>query len=389
MIPRIIQQQVVDNLISRHKIVLIFGARQVGKTTLLRIVQEQLEKSGRRVRYINCDIQEERQAINTTARALLDRVVQDRDVLLIDEAQNLDNPGLILKILYDTYPGVQIAATGSSSFDLRNRVSDPLTGRFIDFTLFPLSFAEILAASPVGADPALRKPYADNLLETLLLYGLYPEIYTEGDQAFRKEHLTRLVDSYLFRDIIAFDRIRRSQTVVDLTRALAYRIGNLVNETELASRLKIDRKTVMNYMEILEKSFVIVRLTPFSNNPRQEIGKQMKVYFTDIGIRNALIGDFNSLMVRSDVGALWENFVIMERLKSLAYQRQSSQPHFWRSYQGAEVDYLEIEGSAIKAFEIKYGATPSLSRGAKTFQDAYSVPVQLVNRENYLDFIEL
>lgn len=318
-------------------------------------------------------------------------MVQDREVLLIDEAQNLDNPGLILKILTDTYPGVQIAATGSSSFDLRNRVSDPLTGRFIDFTLFPLSFAEILAASPSGTDPALRKPYADNLLENLLLYGLYPEIYTEGDQAFRKEQLTRLVDSYsyLFRDMIAFDRIRRSQTVVDLTRALAYQIGSLVNETELASSLKIDRKTVMHYMEILEKSFVIVRLTPFSNNPRQEIGKQMKVYFTDLGIRNALIGDFNSLMVRSDVGAMWENFVIMERLKSLAYQRQSSQPHFWRSYQGAEVDYLEIQGSAIKAFEIKYGAASSLPRGAKTFQDAYSVPVQLVNRENYLDFIEL
>ncbi len=388
MIPRFIQKQVVDNLLSRHKIVLIFGARQVGKTTLLRIVQEQLENSGRRVRYINCDIQEERQAIDTTARALLDQAVQDRDVLLIDEAQNLDNPGLILKVLHDLYPDVQIAATGSSSFDLRNRVSDPLTGRFIDFTLYPLSLGEILAAAPVGADPALRKPYADNLLENLLLYGLYPEIYTEGDQSFRKEQLSRLVDSYLFRDIIAFDRIRRSQTVVDLTRALAYQMSNLVSETELASRLKIDRKTVMSYLEILEKSFVIVRLTPFSNNPRQEIGKQMKVYFTDLGIRNALIGDFNSLMVRTDIGAMWENFVIMERLKFLAYQRKSSQPHFWRSYQGAEVDYLEVDGSAIKPFEIKYSASSILSRGAKTFQDVYSVPVQLVNRENYLDFLK-
>ena len=389
MIPRFIQKQVVDNLLSRHKIVLIFGARQVGKTTLLLIVQQELENSGRRVRYINCDIQEERQAINTTARALLDRLVQDKDVLLIDEAQNLDNPGLILKILYDLYPEVQFAATGSSSFDLRNRVSDPLTGRFIDFALYPLSFGEILAVAPIGADLAFRKPYADNLLENLLLYGLYPEIYTEADQSFRKEHLTRLVDSYLFKDIIAFDRIRRSQTVVDLTRALAYQIGNLVSETELASRLKIDRKTVMNYMEILEKSFVIVRLTPFSNNPRQEIGKQMKVYFTDLGIRNALIGDFNPLMVRSDVGALWENFVIIERLKFLAYQRQTTQPHFWRSYQGAEVDYLEVDGKAIKPFEIKYGVSTSLSRGAKTFQDAYSVPVKVVNRENYLDFLEL
>jgi len=380
---------VVDNLLFRHKIVLIFGARQVGKTTLLRIVQEQLEKSGRRVRYINCDVQEERQAINTTARALLDRLVQDRDVLLIDEAQNLDNPGLILKILHDLYPNVHIAATGSSSFDLRNRVSDPLTGRFIDFALYPLSLGEILAAAPVAADPPLRKSYADNLLENILLYGLYPEIYTEGDSTFRKEQLTRLVDSYLFRDIIAFDRIRRPQIVVDLTRALAYQIGNLVSESELASRLKMDRKTVMNYMEILEKSFVIVRLTPFSNNPRQEIGKQMKVYFTDLGIRNALIGDFNPLMVRSDVGALWENFVILERLKVLAYQKQAAQPHFWRSYQGAEVDYLEIEGKTINPFEIKIGISKSLSRGAKNFQDSYSVPVKLVNRENYLDFLEL
>jgi len=376
-------------LLSRHKIVLIFGARQVGKTTLLRVVQEQLENSGRRVRTINCDIQEERQAINTTARSLFDRLVQDRDVLLIDEAQNLDNPGLILKILHDLYPGVQIAATGSSSFDLRNRVSDPLTGRFIDYTLYPLSLGEILATGPVGADPALCAPYADNLLETLLVYGFYPEIFTEGDQAFRKEHLVRLVDSYLFKDIITFDRIRRSQIVVDLTRALAYQIGNLVSENELASRLKIDRKTVMNYMEILEKAFVIVRLTPFSNNPRQEIGKQMKVYFTDLGMRNALIGDFNPPRLRSDAGALWENFLILERLKIRAYQRRPSQPHFWRSYQGAEVDYLEVDGTTINPFEIKYGISSSLSRGAKSFQDAYAVPVKLVNRGNYLDFLGL
>jgi predicted AAA+ superfamily ATPase len=386
MIPRFIESRVLDHLAARHKIILVFGARQVGKTTLLHDIQQKLEFTGRRVRYINCDVQEERQAVNTTARALLDRLVMDRDILMIDEAQNLDNPGLTLKIFHDTYPHIGVIATGSSSFDLRNRVSDALTGRYIDFTLYPLSFGEIIAATPVGNDPALRKQYADNLLEDLLLYGLYPEVYTEGNPTFRKEHLTRLMDSYLFKDILAYERIQRSQAIVDLTRALAYQIGGLVSENELASRLKLDRKTVQHYLEILEKAYVIRRLTPFSNNPRQDIGKLSKIYFTDLGIRNALIGDFNPLMVRQDVGALWENFIILERMKLHSNQVQVVQAHFWRTYNGAEVDYLEVAGKSIQGFEIKYTAT-NLRGRLESFEQTYSTTVKLVNRDTYLEFL--
>jgi predicted AAA+ superfamily ATPase len=386
MIPRFISQSIIDHLATRHKVILIFGARQVGKTTLLHEVEKQVTQSGRRVRYLNCDINEERQAINTTARASLDRLVQERDILMIDEAQNLDNPGLTLKILHDVYPDLGVIATGSSSFDLRNRVSDALTGRYIDFTLYPFSLGEVLTATPTGNDPALQKSYADNLLGDLLLYGMYPEIYTEGNPTFRKEQLTRLVESYLFKDIFTFERIQRSQAIVDLTRALAYQIGNLVSESELASRLKIDRKTVLHYLEILEKAHVIVRLTPFSNNPRQEIGKQSKIYFTDLGIRNALIGDFNSLSVRPDVGALWENFIILERLKRFKNRGQTVQAHFWRSYTGAEVDYLEVEGSSVKGYEIKYSAS-TLKHLVTAFEQPYHAIVELVNRDNYLEFL--
>ena len=254
MIPRFLEETIIERCTSLHKVILILGARQVGKTTLLHAIESRLARAGRRVRYLNCDVEEERRAIDTTARTLLDRLVAGVDVVLVDEAQRLDNPGLTLKILYDLYPQLVVIATGSSSFDLRNRVTDALTGRYLDFTLFPFSLGEMLTASGVLSDLALRQPSADALLPGLLLYGLYPEIYLAGDPKTRQLLLAKLVESYLFKDILAFQRIRYSQVIVDLARALAYQVGNEVNETELASRLKIDRKTVVSYLDILEKA---------------------------------------------------------------------------------------------------------------------------------------
>jgi hypothetical protein len=386
MIPRLLEQTVLERLTSLRKILLILGARQVGKTTLLLAIQSRLRNEGRRVRYLNCDLSEERSAVNTTARTQLDRLVAGVDVLLVDEAQRLDDPGLTLKILYDLYPQLAVIATGSSSFDLRHRVTDALTGRYLDFTLFPLSLDEVLAAAGVLSDLALRQPAANALFPDLLLYGLYPEIYLAGDPKTRQLLLAKLVESYLFKDILAFQRIRYSQVIVDLARALAYQIGHEVNESELASRLKIDRKTVVSYLDILEKSYVIMRLHPFANNPRREIGKQTKIYFLDLGIRNALINDFNELAIRADRGRMWENFLVVERLKHYANRGETVRSRFWRAYGGAEVDYLEEAADGLHAYEFKYGGG-SMRTGGEAFRRAYDTGVQLVNQENYLDFV--
>lgn len=386
MIPRFLEQTVLERLVTLRKVFLILGARQVGKTTLLRSIESRMVQDNRRVRYLNCDLAEERSAVNTTARTRLDRLVSGLDVLLVDEAQRLDDPGLTLKILYDLYPQLIVIATGSSSFDLRNRVTDALTGRYLDFTMFPLSVGELLADAGVLSDQALRQPAADALLPELLLYGQYPEIYLAGDPKSRQLLLAKLVESYLFKDILTFQRIRYSQVIVDLARALAYQIGNEVNETELAGRLKVDRKTVVSYLDILEKSFVILRLHPFSNNPRREIGKQTKIYFLDLGVRNALINDFNDLAIRADRGRMWENFLVVERLKWFANRGETVRSRFWRAYGGAEVDYLEEAAQGPRAYEFKYGSGP-LRAGGEAFRRAYDARVELVNQENYLDFL--
>jgi predicted AAA+ superfamily ATPase len=359
----------------------------VGKTTLLQALEAHLISLGKSTRYLNCDLEEERRAINTTSRTLLDRLVAGVDVILVDEVQRLDNPGLTLKILVDLYPQLTILVTGSSSFELRNQMSDALTGRYLDYRLYPFSIGEVLQAAGVLEDLALRKPTADALLDDILRYGLYPEIYLEPNPSVKQLLLSKIVESYLFKDILSFQRVRYSQTIIDLARALAYQIGNEVNENELANRLKIDRKTVVSYLDILEKTFVVHRLSPFSRNPRREIGRQSKIYFLDLGIRNALIGDFNDLSLRPDRGVVWENFLIIERLKAFQNRGKSIQGRFWRAYSGAEVDYLEESSiGTLHAFEFKY-ASSTATRGAESFAKAYAVDVQLINQENYLTFL--
>lgn len=389
MIPRLIQDLVYSNLISSRKVILVLGARQVGKTTLVKNIQKKLEEDRKKILYLNCDIEEDRGAINTTSIAVLEKLLllPEIDILLIDEAQRLDNPGLTLKIIYDNFPNTKVFATGSSSFDLKNKLSDPLTGRYLDFTLYPFSFTEILGANNSSLQKVLLKNQADNLLSGVMTYGLYPDIYLEGNPQQKEILLDKIVESYLFKDILTFQRVKNSQAIKDLTRALAYQIGSEVNENELSNRLKIDRKTVVSYLDILEKAYVIVSNHPFSKNPRREIGKNYKIYFVDLGIRNSLIGDFNALPLRKDAGFLWENFLFMERRKLFANNQIGHSSYFWRSYSGAEVDYIEkVTNKNLEAFEFKY-STNTLSKGAKSFVNEYKTQVQLINKDNYLEFI--
>lgn len=389
MILRLIEELVLSSLTYHQKIILVLGARQVGKTTLAKNIGRKLEEDERKVLYLNCDLSEDVTAINTTSYAVLERllVLPNTDVLIIDEAQRIDNPGLTLKIIHDNFPAVRVLATGSSSFDLKNKLSDPLTGRYLDFTLYPFSFTEVLRINNPSSNEVLLKNQADELLPQTMLYGLYPEVYLESDPAQKQILLDKIVESYLFKDILTFQRVKNSQAIKDLTKALAYQIGSEVNENELANRLRIDRKTVVSYLDVLEKAYVIVSAHPYSKNPRREIGSHYKVYFVDLGIRNALIGDFNPIDLRIDAGALWENFLFIERMKLFANSGKSVTANFWRSYSGAEVDYIEKATSQeLKAFEFKYGAG-SLSKGASSFTGDYGVTVQLVSRDNYLDFL--
>ncbi len=387
MILRLVEELVFSNLKSSGKIILVLGARQVGKTTLIKDIGRKLQGEGKKVLYLNCDLAEDNTAINTNSKSVLERLLSGVEVLLIDEAQRLDNPGLTLKIIYDNFPNVRVLTTGSSSFELKNKLSDPLTGRYLDFTLYPFSFAESLQAGDSSSNEVLLKNQADALLPQVMLYGLYPEVYLTNTPEQKQALLERIVESYLFRDILSFQRVKNSQAIKDLTKALAYQIGSEVNENELANRLKIDRKTVVSYLDILEKSFVIVSTHPYSKNPRREIGSHYKIYFVDLGIRNALIGDFNSIDLRSDAGFLWENFLIVERKKLFANSGRSVSSNFWRSYSGAEVDYIEkVTSEELKAFEFKIGSG-ALSKGASSFTSNYGVLVQLINTENYLDFI--
>ena len=390
MIPRLIEDSIITKLKESGKIILLLGARQVGKTTLVRNIQTKLEAEGNKTLYLNCDIAEERVSVNTASRIVIEHLIANIDVLLIDEAQGLDNPGLTLKNIHAIAPYLKVLATGSSSFELKNRLSDPLTGRYIDLTLYPLSFMETLGDgdNEPFANPIIVKNKADALLPSTLLYGLYPEVYLKGNPTEKAALLDRLIESYLFKDILTFQKVKNSQAIKDLTRALAYQIGSEVNENELSKRLKIDRKTVVSYLEVLEKSYVIVKIHPYSKNPRREIGKNYKVYFVDLGIRNALIGDFNSPELRADLGFLWENFLFMERQKYFANKNQKNQTFFWRSYGGAEVDYLEKSfNTPLKAYEFKY-RNKTLSKGAGSFTGDYQTSVSLITRENYLQFIK-
>ncbi len=282
-----------------------------------------------------------------------------------------------------------ILVTGSSSLDLQNKLNETMTGRLFEFKLFPLSFTEILTPkSGVSDNEYLRSQSANALLPMVMTYGLYPEVYLSGNPERKQRLLVGITKNYLFKDVLAYKGVRNSQAIQDLARALAYQIGSEVNENELAKRLGIDRKTIASYIDILEKAFVLIRLTPYSKNLRREISGKYKVFFVDLGIRNALIGDFNPPNIRSDLGAMWENFCTIERIKAYANKNEDLVHYnFWRSYDGAEVDYVEkVYNKPLTAYEFKYQGS-RLKKGAYSFKNAYNTEVKLINNENYLNFI--
>lgn len=341
MIQRQLQQSVVSDY-HRGKVIVILGARQTGKTTLI----EQLSADTEQVLRLNCDDYDDVQLLEGRTSTELQQLLSPYRMVLIDEAQRVPNIGLTLKKIGDLHlADTQVIVTGSSSLDMANRINEPATGRLIEHQMFPLSLAE-LAAHTSERDEA-------RLLESRLIYGMYPEVVT--DPAHARSLLSTLSNSYLYKDILSFRGMKKLEMLQKLLQALALQLGSEVSYNELSNLLGIDRETVENYISLLEKCFVVFRLSSFSRNLRNEIKKGKKVYFYDNGIRNAIISNFAPLSLRTDAGMLWENFMVSERVKRNAYRGSYAHLYFWRTHDQKEIDLIEEEDGQLRAYEFKWG----------------------------------
>ena len=363
----------IDNKLFNGKIIILTGARQVGKTTLLKQILRQKEG----VMWLNGD---ELQVQNLFANASADRLLSEfgnSKIVILDEAQRIENIGLRLKLIADSDSDIQVIATGSSAFELANRVNEPLTGRKWEYQMFPLSFGEMVAHH--GKLKEMR------MLPRRIIYGYYPEVVTnDGNEV---EILKLLTDAYLYKDILSWESIKHPDKLQTLLRALAYQVGSQVSYNELGQMCSMDSKTVERYITLLEQCYIIFRLPSFSRNLRHELKTSRKIYFYDNGIRNALIADYNAPEVRQDIGALWENFVIAERMKSNEYYSRWVNRYFWRTKQQQEIDYLEEGGGKLHAYEMKWNPRAKASI-TKTFTEAYpNTEFQVITPDNIADFL--
>lgn len=372
MIERLLYKT-IENKLFVGKIIILTGARQVGKTTLLKQLLQQKEG----VLWLNGD---ELQVQNLFANASADRLLSEfsnSKIVILDEAQRIENIGLRLKLIADSDSEVQVIATGSSAFELANKVNEPLTGRKWEYQMFPLSFGEMVAHH--GKLKEMR------MLPRRIIYGYYPEVVTnDGNEV---EILKLLTDAYLYKDILSWESIKHPDKLQTLLRALAYQVGSQVSYNELSQMCSMDSKTVERYINLLEQCYILFRLPSFSRNLRHELKSSRKIYFYDNGIRNALIADYRAPEVRQDVGALWENFVIAERMKSNEYYHRWVNRYFWRTKQQQEIDYLEEGGGKLHAYEMKWNPRAKASI-TKTFTDAYpNTDFQVITLDNIAVFL--
>ena len=375
MIPRYIEKQVVERLNDSNKIVILYGARQVGKTTLIKKILNGREQ---RILEINADERKYQEVLSSQDLNQLQRLVAGYDLLFIDEAQRIPNVGLNLKILHDNIQELKIIVTGSSSLELANKISEPLTGRTWTFRLFPISILEWAE---------LLNPFEiDQRLNEFLTFGMYPEVFKYKNDLDKMDYLKELTQSFLYKDLLDLSQIKNSGKIYDLLKLLAYQIGSTVSYNELGKKLGLSTDTVISYIDLLEKVFIIFRLPGFSRNLRKEITKNKKVYFYDVGVRNALIEEFSSPEKRPDIGHLWENFIISERIKRNLYQRAHTNHYFWRTYTGAELDFVEQSTGMLLGTEIKWAKKNA--KAPKTWLESYSESdFRCINMENYFEYL--
>ncbi len=364
----------IEKSLNKGKIIIIFGPRQVGKTTLVR---QFLNKDSV---YYNCDQEEPRSGFEQANLEKLSIFVKPYKTIIIDEAQRIPNSGLILKILIDNFPEKNFIVTGSSSLDLSSSIIEPLTGRYISYMLFPISYSEYTKEK----NPIERR----ELFENILLYGTYPDTLLAPSAAEKIEKNKAITESYLFKDIFMLDGIKNSAALRLITQSIALQLGNEISLQELSRFSQVDVKTVKRYLDLLEKAFVIFSLPPYFTNKRKSISRLKKYYFYDTGIRNALIRNFNPLNLRTDVGALWENFCLVERMKRNQKQDYFPLSYFWRSYTRQEVDLVEDYGGELKGYECKL-TKQKISKATKTAftEDTKAQTVEIINKENVEKFI--
>ncbi|MFA5886355.1 MAG: ATP-binding protein [Patescibacteria group bacterium] len=366
-------QKDLEKALFKGKIVVLYGARQVGKTTLVKKI---IEKYGNDSLYLNCDEIDIREALTDKTSTELKSFIGSRRLVVIDEAQRVKNIGLTLKLISDNFPKIQMIATGSSSFELSGKIAEPLTGRKIEFFLYPFAVEELAQ---------LYSPLEINrLLEERLVFGMYPGVVFAGPD--REKRVRELATSYSYKDVLAYQDIRNPELLEKLLQALALQIGSEVSYAELAQLLGVNKVTVENYIRILEQAYIICRVGPFSRNIRNELKKKRKIYFYDLGLRNALINNLNPVSLRQDVGSLWENFMVIERVKRNNNLGIFANIYFWRTTSGKEIDYLEDSGGVLSGYEFKW--QKNNFSVPKEFLNAYSgSTVKLINRNNYLEFL--
>lgn len=367
----------LKRLIRPKKVIIVYGPRRCGKTTLLEKFLEQVKETSLLVNGDDIFVQE---YLSSQSITKLKNFIGEHKLLAIDEAQRISNIGLNLKLIVDNIRDVKIIATGSASFELYQELGEPLTGRKITLRLFPLSQIEL---------SNIEQSYETKAnLETRLIFGSYPEVILAKDDQERILELKELVSSYLYRDILTLNGLRHSDKLVRILQLLAFQVGQEVSYSEIATQVGINKKTVEKYIDLLEKVFVVFKLRGFSRNLRKEVSKNSKYYFYDLGVRNTLINNFNPIGLRNDIGPLWENYIINERMKKQEYLSIQANNYFWRTYDNKEIDFIEERSGTLCAYEIKWSRKTVPPKTPQDWQNTYpDSTFQVISQDNYLEFI--
>jgi predicted AAA+ superfamily ATPase len=366
---------IIQQKLFKNKIIVIVGARQTGKSTLLKNIAKFTERP---FLFLDCDDPDVKNMLQNQSTSFLLRLVKNKEIVFIDEAQRVENIGLTLKQIHDNTENCQLIVSGSSALELSNKINEPLTGRKFEYVLYPLAFNELVEHTNIVEEI--------KMLQTRLVYGYYPDIINNlGNET---EILKNLVTSYLYKDIFTFQDIRKPQIIEKLLQNLAFQVASEVNYNELSQNLGINSITIERYIDLLEKNYIIFRLYSFSRNIRNELKKSRKIYFYDNGVRNMIISNFNPIDLRQDKGQLWENYLVSERAKFLAYNNIYCNRYFWRTTQQQEIDYIEERSGKIFAYEMKWNK--SNSKLSKTFSNAYpNTQFEIINKENFFNFLTI
>jgi uncharacterized protein len=359
----------------KQKAIIVLGPRQVGKTTLVKYLGESYKNE---MLYLNADLPTVRENLTNVGLEKMKSIIGNAKLVIIDEAQRIKDIGVTLKIIHDNLLDIQLIVTGSSALELANEVNEPMTGRKWEYYMYPISWQELTDST--------NFLQAREQLETRLIFGMYPDVINNPGE--EENILNQLASSYLYKDLLAFKGIRKPDVLEKLLKALAFQLGNEVSYNELAGLVGVDKITIEHYISLLEKAFVIFRLQPFARNLRKEINTSRKIYFYDNGIRNAIIANFSTLAMRNDIGALWENFIISERMKANHYNETTYNNYFWRNHAKQEIDYIEEKGGNLYAYEIKWNPKTKV-KFPNSFEEAYAPILKtVIHNQNFEEFLK-